>query len=78
MPTHVLTQKRAKAAQKIMRRQLIGYQKKFDIISNAMAHESVVKPCIEQKSCKGYAKNYVEPVEREPKKIRRYFRHIGS
>ena len=67
MPTHVLTQKRAKNAQKIMQRQLTG-NKKMDIISNVMAHESAVKPCIDQKSGKGYAKKYVEPVEREPQK----------
>ena len=41
---------------------------KMDINSNAMARESAVKSCIDQKIRKGYTKHYLEPVGREPPK----------
>ena len=41
---------------------------KMDINSNAMACESVVKSCIDENICKGYAKHYLESVGKEPKK----------
>ena len=66
MTTHVLDQKRAKDAHKKYAKLVDRESKnKMDINSNAMARESVVKSCIDENVCKGYAKHYLESVNKK-------------